>query len=233
MKLQVGDLTNYYLVFCGWEFVQQCASQRLKQHAWASQFTHLGAALVFPHQASFHTPISLLFPTIDPAWYASDFDYPGWSLSDLTDQCFSPPVAFWGDSYQLCSYMHLTTLLADSDSVSDHLPGAHTFLKQPHLCSWLRTNNSINTSAFILNNKVEMKRNFTLCASWGLVFMFGLKKSILDWFLCIYCYCQRINWWIFHLMSQVKRAPRHTVRRILIFSTSCCSAATLFIAIFC
>lgn len=96
------------------------------ERAWASQFTRLGPALVFPHQTSFHTPISLLFPTIDPAWYASDFDYPGWSLSDLTDQCFSPPVAFWGDAYQLCSYMHLTTLLADSDSVSDHLPDAHT-----------------------------------------------------------------------------------------------------------
>lgn len=49
----------------------------------------------------------------------------GGLLSDLTDQCLSPPVAFWGDSYQLCSYMHLTTLLADSDSASEH-HGAHT-----------------------------------------------------------------------------------------------------------
>lgn len=47
-------------------------------------------------------------------------------LSDLTDQCLSPPVAFWGDSYQLCSYVHLTTLLADSDSASEHLHGAQT-----------------------------------------------------------------------------------------------------------
>lgn len=84
-------------------------------------------------------------------------------------------------------------------------PLAHTlFLKQSHFCSWLRTNNYMNTSAVILNNKVEMKRNFTLCINQSLVFMFGLKKSIPDWFLCIYRYCQRINWWIFHLMSQVE-----------------------------
>lgn len=50
----------------------------------------------------------------------------GGLLSDLTDQCLFPPVAFWGDSYQLCSYMHMTTLLADSDSASEHLHGAHT-----------------------------------------------------------------------------------------------------------
>ena len=102
------------------------------------------------------------------------------------------------DSYQLYSHMHVTTLLAHLDCASDHLHSTHTpFLKQSHFCSWLRTNNYMNTSAVILNNKVTVKRNFTLCISQGLVFMFRLKKSIPDWFLCIYRYCQRINWWIF------------------------------------
>lgn len=35
----------------------------------------------------------------------------------------------------------------------------------------------MNTSAVGLNNKVEMKRNFTLCISQSLVFMFRLKKN--------------------------------------------------------
>lgn len=35
----------------------------------------------------------------------------------------------------------------------------------------------MNTSAVILNNKVEMKRNFTLCINQSLVFMFELKKK--------------------------------------------------------
>lgn len=35
----------------------------------------------------------------------------------------------------------------------------------------------MNTSAVVLNNKVEMKRNFTLCISQSLVFMFRLKKN--------------------------------------------------------
>lgn len=35
----------------------------------------------------------------------------------------------------------------------------------------------MNSSDVMLNNKVEMRRNFTLCVSQGLVFMFWLKKK--------------------------------------------------------
>lgn len=44
----------------------------------------------------------------------------------------------------------------------------------------------MNTSAVILDNKVEMKRNFTLCISQGFVFMFRLKKNQFQIDFCVY-----------------------------------------------
>lgn len=166
---------------------------------------------------------TLLFPLFDPAWYVAGSELP-WVVShQIPAISISPYRLPSGGTPISCALTRTWQLYQPAPIVLQNISMACTpFLKQSHLCSWLRTNNSMNTSAFILNNKVEMKRNFTLCVSWGLVFMFGLKKSILDWFFCIYCYCQRINWWIFHLMSQVEWAPRHTVRRILIYSASWC-----------
>lgn len=46
----------------------------------------------------------------------------------------------------------------------------------------------MKSSDVMLNNKVEMRRNFTLRVSQGLVFMFGLRKkknqSVIDF--CVY-----------------------------------------------
>lgn len=127
---QARDPTNYRLVCCRPESVATPGQARRLGLA-----THRrGCGAPPPPERDFRTPrfpqfglfyTALPLPLILPR-YAAGAELP-WVVSRqiLRHQCLSPPVAFWGDSYQLCSYTHLTTLLAGSDSAAEHLHGAH------------------------------------------------------------------------------------------------------------